>query len=90
MYQGGIQFYKLQQGRMKIDNLLQELKFPIFKESELEFLKEYELCSCNQTYCCHLKRLPQEEHCFYGFLILTLLITKEALSTDDPNNLKLR
>ena len=60
----------------------------MFKENELEFLEEYVVIM--KPIAVALDKLQEEENCYYGCFIPTLLVTKEALSIVEPNNLRLR
>lgn len=79
---------QIQQLGTKINTLMQELKLPVFKENEFEFLEEYVVVM--KPIAVALDKLQEEENCYYGCLIPTLLVTKESLSAVKQNNLQLR
>src|SRR5215469_14626390 len=72
----------------KLNSLMQEVKLPVLKENELEFIEEYILVM--KPIAVALDKLKEEETCYYECLIPTLLVTKEALLTCEANNMQLR
>lgn len=70
-----------------INSVMQQLKLPIFKENELEFISEY--LAIMKPIAIALDKLQGEKECFYGCLLPTLLVTQEALSSVEPNDLRL-
>jgi hypothetical protein len=82
---------QIQQLGKKVNNLMQELKLPAFKENELEFMGEYLLVM--KPIAVALDKLQGEQNCYYGCVIPTLLVINDQLSdltNDELNELRLR
>ena len=61
----------------KLNNALQKLSLPVFRQTELEFLTEF--AQAVKPVACALDRLQGEKHSFYGELLPALLSVETKL-----------